>query len=199
MVRSVVEGGLSPAAAAYQFHTTPRPSPNGSSGSARKVWKDCVIAVQTPFIAKPNSASHVHGHRDVAPAAPHRQANRGRGRGIMELFWRTFVECSSINPAAVKYIFLLMALYLHLGPFARWMATRWRPGSPRWIVGVSIAAAQTRRSRSGDRVRGVGTRAAGCQILLERTVPPCRLQELTTRAGAVAGPCRKGTEGDAPA
>ena len=39
-----------------------------------------------------------------------------------ELFWRTFVECSSINPAAVKYIFLLMALYLHLGPFARWMA-----------------------------------------------------------------------------
>jgi radical SAM superfamily enzyme YgiQ (UPF0313 family) len=38
-----------------------------------------------------------------------------------ELFWRTFVDCASTNPRAVKYIVMLMVLYLHLGPFARQM------------------------------------------------------------------------------
>ncbi len=34
-------------------------------------------------------------------------------------FWQTFVKCSKSNPAALRYIVILMALYLHLGPFAR--------------------------------------------------------------------------------
>ena len=38
-----------------------------------------------------------------------------------ELFWRTFVDCASTNPKTVKYIVMLMILYLHLGPFARSM------------------------------------------------------------------------------
>ena len=34
-------------------------------------------------------------------------------------FWKTFVTCAKSNPAALRYIVILMAFYLHLGPFAR--------------------------------------------------------------------------------
>ncbi len=34
-------------------------------------------------------------------------------------FWQTFVKCGKSNPAALRYIVMLMAFYLHLGPFAR--------------------------------------------------------------------------------
>lgn len=34
-------------------------------------------------------------------------------------FWATFVDCAESNPAALRYVVILMALYLHLGPFAR--------------------------------------------------------------------------------
>ena len=34
-------------------------------------------------------------------------------------FWQTFVACGKSNPAALRYIVMLMAFYLHLGPFAR--------------------------------------------------------------------------------
>jgi len=36
-----------------------------------------------------------------------------------EPFWKTFVEVAKTNPAALRYIVNLMALYLHLGPFSR--------------------------------------------------------------------------------
>ena len=36
-----------------------------------------------------------------------------------EQFWQTFVKCARSNPAALRYIVILMAFYLHLGPFAR--------------------------------------------------------------------------------
>ena len=36
-----------------------------------------------------------------------------------EPFWQTFVKCAKSNPAALRYIVILMAFYLHLGPFAR--------------------------------------------------------------------------------
>ena len=36
-----------------------------------------------------------------------------------EQFWQTFVACAQSNPAALRYIVILMAFYLHLGPFAR--------------------------------------------------------------------------------
>jgi radical SAM superfamily enzyme YgiQ (UPF0313 family) len=36
-----------------------------------------------------------------------------------EQFWQTFVKCAKSNPAASRYIVILMAFYLHLGPFAR--------------------------------------------------------------------------------
>ncbi len=34
-------------------------------------------------------------------------------------FWQTFVKCNKTNPAALHYIVMLMAFYLHLGPFAQ--------------------------------------------------------------------------------
>jgi radical SAM superfamily enzyme YgiQ (UPF0313 family) len=34
-------------------------------------------------------------------------------------FWQTFVKCGKSNPAVVRYIVMLMAFYLHLGPFAQ--------------------------------------------------------------------------------
>jgi radical SAM superfamily enzyme YgiQ (UPF0313 family) len=38
---------------------------------------------------------------------------------VREPFWKTFVEVAKANPAALRYIVILMALYLHLGPFSK--------------------------------------------------------------------------------
>jgi hypothetical protein len=43
----------------------------------------------------------------------------GRLPEAREQFWQTFVNCAKSNPSALRYIVSLMALYLHLGPFAR--------------------------------------------------------------------------------
>jgi hypothetical protein len=36
-----------------------------------------------------------------------------------EPFWKTFVQVAKTNPGALRYIVMLMALYLHLGPFSK--------------------------------------------------------------------------------
>lgn len=36
-----------------------------------------------------------------------------------ERFWRSFVQARQSNPAALRYLVMLMAFYLHLGPFAQ--------------------------------------------------------------------------------
>jgi hypothetical protein len=36
-----------------------------------------------------------------------------------ELFWATFVGVAKTNPNALRYIVMLMALYMHLGPFSK--------------------------------------------------------------------------------
>ncbi len=36
-----------------------------------------------------------------------------------EPFWKTFVQVARTNPGALRYIVMLMALYLHLGPFSK--------------------------------------------------------------------------------
>ena len=38
---------------------------------------------------------------------------------VREPFWKTFVEVAKTNPDALRYIVMLMALYLHLGPFSK--------------------------------------------------------------------------------
>lgn len=42
----------------------------------------------------------------------------GRLPDAREQFWQAFVNCAKSNPAALRYIVILMAFYLHLGPFA---------------------------------------------------------------------------------
>lgn len=43
----------------------------------------------------------------------------GRLPEAREQFWQTFVNCAKSNPAVLRYIVILMAFYLHFGPFAR--------------------------------------------------------------------------------
>jgi radical SAM superfamily enzyme YgiQ (UPF0313 family) len=38
---------------------------------------------------------------------------------VREPFWKTFVEIAKTNPGALRYIVMLMAFYLHLGPFSK--------------------------------------------------------------------------------
>jgi hypothetical protein len=38
---------------------------------------------------------------------------------VREPFWKTFVEVAKTNPGALRYIVMLMALYMHFGPFSK--------------------------------------------------------------------------------
>ncbi|HWP25019.1 MAG TPA: B12-binding domain-containing radical SAM protein [Xanthobacteraceae bacterium] len=38
---------------------------------------------------------------------------------VRDVFWRSFMHCARNNPAALRYVVMLMAMYLHLGPFSR--------------------------------------------------------------------------------
>ena len=38
---------------------------------------------------------------------------------VREPFWKTFVQVAKTNPGALRYIVMLMALYMHLGPFSK--------------------------------------------------------------------------------
>jgi transposase-like protein len=79
MVRIVAEGGMTKAAAARQFNTAAKTvakwverfHAEGGDGLRDRFSKP-------HFLAKPNPACHVRGGRGVAPAAPHRQADRRR-------------------------------------------------------------------------------------------------------------------------
>jgi hypothetical protein len=78
MVRCV-KAGLSNAAAARQFNTTPKTVAKW----VERFHAGGVDALRDrssrPLsFAKPNSACHMRGGRGIAAPAPHRQANRGR-------------------------------------------------------------------------------------------------------------------------
>ena len=38
---------------------------------------------------------------------------------VREIFWQTFTECATSNPKSVRFLVLMMAIYLHVGPFSR--------------------------------------------------------------------------------
>jgi hypothetical protein len=38
-----------------------------------------------------------------------------------EVFWNAFKTCRNTNPAALRHIMALMTLYIHLGPFSRYV------------------------------------------------------------------------------
>jgi radical SAM superfamily enzyme YgiQ (UPF0313 family) len=65
-----------------------------------------------------------------------------------ELFWRTFMDCFQANPKAIRYIVMLMILYLHLGPFARAMAEQME-GRIEEMGRNSYLSPQERRATAG--------------------------------------------------
>ena len=40
------------------------------------------------------------------------------------IFWEAFTKCVATNPKSVRYIVLLLAFYMHLGPFSRYVMDR---------------------------------------------------------------------------
>jgi len=38
-----------------------------------------------------------------------------------DVFWQTLVQCAASNPASARYIVTMLAFYLHLGPFSRFV------------------------------------------------------------------------------
>ena len=40
------------------------------------------------------------------------------------IFWEAFTNCVATNPKSVRYIVLLLAFYMHLGPFSRYVMGR---------------------------------------------------------------------------
>ena len=38
-----------------------------------------------------------------------------------DAFWQTILECAAVNPTSARYIVTMMAFYLHLGPFSRFV------------------------------------------------------------------------------
>ena len=40
---------------------------------------------------------------------------------VRHIFWESFIHCAKTNPAAARYAVFLMAMYLHLGPYSRYV------------------------------------------------------------------------------
>jgi radical SAM superfamily enzyme YgiQ (UPF0313 family) len=47
-----------------------------------------------------------------------------RGGDMRGEFWKTLADCLTRNPMALRYVVSMLLLYLHLGPFARYVANR---------------------------------------------------------------------------
>jgi hypothetical protein len=46
-----------------------------------------------------------------------------RNADMRRHFWNTFADCALHNPRALRYVGAMIALYLHFGPFARYIST----------------------------------------------------------------------------
>jgi hypothetical protein len=40
---------------------------------------------------------------------------------LRDVFWETFIHCAKTNPSATRYAVFLMAMFLHLGPYSRYV------------------------------------------------------------------------------
>jgi hypothetical protein len=45
-------------------------------------------------------------------------------RAVRRHWWKTIADCAIHNPRALRYVFSMVALYLHMGPFSRHVAGR---------------------------------------------------------------------------
>ena len=73
--------------------------------------------------------------------------------GTREIFWNTFKTIARTNPGALRYIMILMSLYMHLGPFSRRVIGRDRPPHQR---DRRHAGEAHRRARRAHRRRMIG-------------------------------------------
>jgi hypothetical protein len=81
MARSVIGGGLSKAAAARQFNTTPKTvAKMGRAFPRRGRGRLAGPFIEAALIAKPDGARRLRGGRGFAKTAPYRRADRRRGR-----------------------------------------------------------------------------------------------------------------------
>ena len=80
MVRSVVDYGLSKAAAARQFNTTPKTVAKWVEWFEAEGGKVCATALRGRVIAEPSDARRLRDGRGFAQAASHRRADRRRSR-----------------------------------------------------------------------------------------------------------------------
>ena len=83
------------------------------------------------LVATLNNASRAHQMKGS-------ESRRRAGAGNMELvqrlvaklpepkriFWEAFTNCVATNPKSVRYLVLLLSLYMHLGPFSRYVMNR---------------------------------------------------------------------------
>src|SRR5437016_8360677 len=83
MVRSVVEGGVTKAAAAGQFNTSAKTVAKWVERFRAEGVDGLRDRSSRPHsLTKPNGAYHMRDCRGIAPAALHRQANRGGDRCV---------------------------------------------------------------------------------------------------------------------
>jgi hypothetical protein len=47
-----------------------------------------------------------------------------RNADVRRHFCTTFIDCALHNPRALRYVGAMVALYLHFGPFARYISAR---------------------------------------------------------------------------
>jgi hypothetical protein len=45
-----------------------------------------------------------------------------KNRAVRRHWWRTMLDCAFHNPRAFRYVGAMVALYLHLGPFAQFVS-----------------------------------------------------------------------------
>jgi radical SAM superfamily enzyme YgiQ (UPF0313 family) len=95
-----------------------------------RIYDPVAFAERLQRLAKMLNNSH-RTHHTRAQQSRHRFGSLEIARRILinlpeprELFRHTLTQCMSNNPASIRCIVALMALYLHVGPFSREVITR---------------------------------------------------------------------------
>jgi len=103
-------------------------------------YRDVLEKVYDPhaYAGRLNRLIEMLNNGDRAHQMKGSDSRRRAGAGNMELvqrmvaklpepkriFWEAFTNCVATNPKSVRYIVLLLAFYMHLGPFSRYVIER---------------------------------------------------------------------------
>jgi hypothetical protein len=77
-------------------------------------------------------------------------AKLGTAKGTRGYFWRVFAKALLKNPRSIRYTMSMMALYLHFGPFSKYVADRlrndiekeaaWQRAHPETLAAAPVAS-----------------------------------------------------------